>query len=76
MFDENCKKEARTVPDTKKVLPCIRRKVLENKCLVLSGLTPVIEPYLIAKSLGAVVMNKVTEKTTHLIASHETPEVI
>ena len=75
MFDDNCKQETKTVPDMKKVLPYVRRKVLEKEYVVFSGVVPTnvplekSKPYLIAKSLGAVIMDRVTEKTTHVIAA-------
>ena len=77
MYDDNLKKnESRApVPDMKCVLPYVRRKVLEKINIVFSGVVPTnvpldkSKPYLVAKSLGANVSNKVTEKTTHLIAA-------
>ena len=75
MFEDNCKQETKAVPDMKKVLPYVRRKVLEKECVVFSGVVPTnvplekSKPYLVARSLGAVVMDKVTEKTTHVIAA-------
>ena len=77
MYDDNLKKkESRSpVPDMKCVLPYVRRKVLEKIHIVFSGVVPTnvpldkSKPYLVAKSLGANISNKVTEKTTHLIAA-------
>ena len=75
MFDDNCKQEVKTVPDMKKVLPYVRRKVLEKECVVFSGVVPTnvslekSKPCLVAKSLGAAVMDRITEKTTHVIAA-------
>ena len=77
MYDDNIKKNESKlpVPDMKCVLPYVRRKVLEKMHIVFSGVVPTnvpldkSKPYLVAKSLGATVSNKVTEKTTHLIAA-------
>lgn len=72
-----CKKngDSDPIPDMKIVLPYVRRKVLENVRVVFSGLIPTnakldkSRPYLVAKSLGAVVEDKVTENTTHIVAA-------
>lgn len=76
MYDNNKRSgKDNPIPDMKKVLPYVRRKVLENVRAVFSGLIPVkaklenTRPFLVAKSLGAVVEDKVTAKTTHLVAA-------
>ncbi len=67
--------ETKAVPDMKIVLPYVRRKVLEEVHVVFSGVVPTntslekSKPYLVAKSLGAVIMSRVSEKTTHIIAA-------
>lgn len=77
LYDDNRKQrdESKAVPDMKIVLPYVRRKVLEKVNIVFSGVVPTntplekSKPYLVAKSLGAVIMDRVTENTTHLIAA-------
>ena len=77
LYDDNRKKteESKGVPDMKIVLPYVRRKVLEEVHIVFSGVVPTntqlekSKPYLVAKSLGAVIMGRVSEKTTHIIAA-------
>ena len=77
IYDDNCKQKegAKDVPDMKKVLPYVRRKVLEDVNIVFSAVIPTntsvekSKPYLVAKSLGALIMDRVTEKTTHVIAA-------
>lgn len=77
MYDDNCKQkeEVKTVPDMKIVLPYVRRKVLENVTIVFSGVIPTnipvekSKPYLVAKSLGAIITDRVTETTTHIVAA-------
>jgi RNA polymerase II subunit A-like phosphatase len=67
--------ETKAVPDMKIVLPYVRRKVLEKVHVVFSGVVPTntplekSKPYLVAKSLGAVIMDRVSENTTHVIAA-------
>lgn len=77
LYDDNRKQrdESKAVPDMKIVLPYVRRKVLEKVNIVFSGVVPTntplekSKPYLVAKSLGAVIMDRVTEITTHVIAA-------
>lgn len=62
------------VPDLKLVIPYVRRKVLSGTSLVFSGLIPTHTPleksraYLVARSMGAKVMQDLTPETTHLVA--------
>lgn len=62
------------VPDLKSVIPYVRRKVLSGTSLVFSGLVPTHTPleksraYLVARSMGALVMQDLTPETTHLVA--------
>ncbi len=77
LYDDNRKMgdETKAVPDMKIVLPYVRRKVLEKVHIVFSGVVPTntplekSKPYLVAKSLGAVIMDRVSETTTHVIAA-------
>lgn len=77
LYDDNRKngEETKTVPDMKIVLPYVRRKVLEDVHIVFSGVVPTntplekSKPYLVAKSLGAIIMDRVSETTTHVIAA-------
>ena len=74
LYDDN-REETKAVPDMKIVLPYVRRKVLEEVYIVFSGVVPTntplekSKPYLVAKSLGAIIMDRVSENTTHIIAA-------
>ena len=74
LYDES-RKKGEAVPDTKIVLPYARRKVLAKVQVVFSGVVPTntplekSKPYLVASSLGADVMDRVSETTTHVIAA-------
>jgi RNA polymerase II subunit A-like phosphatase len=74
LYDDN-REETKAVPDMKIVLPYVRRKVLEEVHVVFSGVVPTntplekSKPYLVAKSLGAIIMDRVSENTTHIIAA-------
>lgn len=63
------------VPDMKRILPYVRRKVLQDVRLVFSGVVPTSvpqeksRPFLVARSLGASIMDTVNETTTHVIAA-------
>jgi RNA polymerase II subunit A-like phosphatase len=67
--------ETKAVPDMKIVLPYVRRKTLKEVHVVFSGVVPTntplerSKPYLVAKSLGANIMTRVSEETTHIIAA-------
>ena len=79
IYDEMVQKEGKNskkeVPDMKRILPYVRRKVLQDVSLVFSGVVPTnvqqekSRPYLVARSLGASIMDAVTESTTHIIAA-------
>ncbi|CAB4061587.1 CTDP1 [Lepeophtheirus salmonis] len=63
-------------PDLKTVVPYVKRKVLQGTSLVFSGVFPTSvkletsKAYMVAKSLGAKVTNKLENPgTTHLIAA-------
>ena len=74
LYDES-RKKGEAVPDMKIVLPYARRKVLAKVQVVFSGVVPTntplekSKPYLVASSLGADVMDRVSETTTHVIAA-------
>ena len=74
LYDES-RKKGEAVPDMKIVLPYARRKVLAKVQVVFSGVVPTntplekSKPYLVARSLGADVMDRVSETTTHVIAA-------
>ena len=74
LYDES-RKKGEAVPDTKIVLPYARRKVLAKVQVVFSGVVPTntplekSKPYLVARRLGADVMDRVSETTTHVIAA-------
>ena len=69
---EESKKE---VADTKVIVPSVRRQVLKGVSLVFSGVVPInaqndqSRPYLVARSLGAFVTEKVDKCTTHVVAT-------
>jgi RNA polymerase II subunit A-like phosphatase len=63
------------IPDLKTLIPKLKSEVLVGVVIVFSGLVPnnvkleYSRPYLIAKNLGARVLNAITEETTHLVAA-------
>lgn len=63
------------IPDLKVLIPTIRSEVLLGKTLVFSRLVPnqlkleQSKAYMIAKSLGANVTQRLTAETTHLVAA-------
>jgi len=63
------------VPDLKTVVPYVKRKVLQGVNVVFSGVVPTqiplerSRPYLVARSLGATVSDRVDISTTHLVAA-------
>ena len=71
IYDQNTEK----IPDLKHIIPYVRKKVLKGCNLVFSGVVPThialknSKAYKIAKSLGAEVHDKITDKTTHLVAA-------
>ena len=62
-------------PDLKVVIPSVKRLSLKGTSIVFSGVIPTnvplerSKPYLVAKSLGAEVTDKIYSKTTHLVAA-------
>ncbi|KAL2014218.1 hypothetical protein VTN00DRAFT_1743 [Thermoascus crustaceus] len=66
--------DLKLVPDIKVVMPLIKRQVLEGVVLVFSGVLPLgtdtqnADISLWAKSFGAVIAQKISSKTTHLVA--------
>ncbi|KAK2737300.1 Carboxy-terminal domain (CTD) phosphatase [Myotisia sp. PD_48] len=66
--------DLRIVPDVKVLLPQIKRPTLEGLMLVFSGVLPLntdtqnADISLWAKSFGAVIENKISLRTTHLVA--------
>merc|ERR1719204_3045688 len=63
------------VPDLKQVIPSVKRKALGGSSIVFSGVVPThvrlerSKPFLVARSLGAKVTDKVGDDTTHLVAA-------
>ena len=57
------------------MIPYVKRKVLAGVVLVFSGVIPTqvaverSKPFLLARSLGAVVRSAVDQETTHLVAA-------
>ena len=62
-------------PDLKEVIPDVKRLSLKGTSIVFSGVIPTnipikrSKPYLVARSLGAEVTDKIYRKTTHLVAA-------
>ena len=75
LYDQSKSDSAVPAPDLKTVIPYVKRKVLAGVVLVFSGVIPTqvamekSKPYLLARSLGAVVRSSVDKKTTHLVAA-------
>ena len=69
------KQASEKIPDLKEVIPSVKRLSLKGTSIVFSGVTPTnipmvrSKPYLVARSLGAEVTDKITRKTTHLVAA-------
>jgi len=76
-LDDQYKASAKptNVPDLKTVVPYVKRKVLQGVNIVFSGVVPTqiplerSRPFLVARSLGATVSDRVDITTTHLIAA-------
>lgn len=68
------KMESGQVPDLKKVIPEVRKTILNDTKLVFSGLVPThikleqSKAYQVARSLGAIVTQDLEMDTTHLVA--------
>ncbi|PGH35203.1 RNA polymerase II subunit A domain phosphatase [[Emmonsia] crescens] len=66
--------DLRIVPDIKLIMPQIKRPVLESVVLVFSGVLPLgtdtqnADISLWAKSFGAAISQKISSRTTHLVA--------
>ncbi|QSS64812.1 RNA polymerase II C-terminal domain phosphatase component, partial [Histoplasma capsulatum] len=66
--------DLRIVPDIKVIMPQIKRPVLQSVDLVFSGVLPLgtdtqnADISLWAKSFGAIISQKISSKTTHLVA--------
>ncbi|CAG9765868.1 unnamed protein product [Ceutorhynchus assimilis] len=66
--------ESGKIPDLKRVIPFVKRKVLNGCKLVFSGLVPThykleqSKAFQVAKSLGAEVQADLDDETTHLVA--------
>ena len=62
-------------PDLKMVIPSVKRLSLKGTSIVFSGVIPTniplerSKPYLVARSLGAEVTDKINRTTTHLVAA-------
>ncbi|XP_070491794.1 ATPase family AAA domain-containing protein 5-like [Chironomus tepperi] len=67
--------KTKEIPDLKYLIPKLKSEVLIGVVIVFSGLIPnnvkieYSRPYLIAKNLGATVINEITDETTHLVAA-------
>jgi RNA polymerase II subunit A-like phosphatase len=63
------------IPDLKMLIPQLKSEILVGVNLVFSGLVPnnakleFSRPYLVAKNMGAKVLNSINEETTHLVAA-------
>ena len=72
---DRTKGSGRRIPDLKDVIPSVKKLSLKGTSIVFSGVIPtnvLIErskPYLVARSLGAEVTDRITRKTTHLVAA-------
>ncbi|PGH18022.1 hypothetical protein AJ79_00648 [Helicocarpus griseus UAMH5409] len=66
--------DLRIVPDIKIIMPQIKRPILESVVLVFSGVLPLgtdtqnADISLWAKSFGAAISQKISSRTTHLVA--------
>ena len=75
LYDQSKSDSAVPAPDLKTVIPYVKRKVLAGLVLVFSGVIPTqvalekSKPFLLARSLGAVVRSSVDKRTTHLVAA-------
>uniref|UniRef100_T1IZ83 RNA polymerase II subunit A C-terminal domain phosphatase n=1 Tax=Strigamia maritima TaxID=126957 RepID=T1IZ83_STRMM len=82
MYEQMKEEENSSIPDIKYVVPYVRRKVLKTVFVVFSGVIPTnmsaekSRAWIVAKSLGAVIQNKVTstndrnnKPTTHIVAA-------
>ena len=75
LYDQSKSDRAVPAPDLKTVIPYVKRKVLAGVVLVFSGVIPTqvaverSKPFLLARSLGAVVRSAVDQETTHLVAA-------
>ena len=75
LYDQSKSDSAVAAPDLKTVIPYVKRKVLAGVVLVFSGVIPTqvavekSKPFLLARSLGAVVRSSVDTETTHLVAA-------
>lgn len=75
LYDQSKSDSAVPAPDLKTVIPYVKRKVLAGVVLVFSGVIPTqvaverSKPFLLARSLGAVVRSSVDHETTHLVAA-------
>ena len=75
LYDQSKSDTAVPAPDLKTVIPYVKRKVLAGVVLVFSGVIPTqvsverSKPFLLARSLGAVVKSSVDQDTTHLVAA-------
>uniref|UniRef100_A0A0N5AM47 RNA polymerase II subunit A C-terminal domain phosphatase n=1 Tax=Syphacia muris TaxID=451379 RepID=A0A0N5AM47_9BILA len=67
--------EKSEVLDVKKVISCLRRQVLKDCSIVLSGIVPIgvdpkrTEAFRLCVQFGATVTDSITEGTTHVIAA-------
>jgi len=74
-FKEYDEKKNREIPNLKVTIPRVKKQSLNGLSIVFSGLVSASEQlektkaFLVARSLGAVVNEKITKQTTHLIAA-------
>jgi len=75
VYDELKQQNSSRVPDLKQVIPNVKRKALRGTNIVFSGVVPThvklerSKPYLVARSLGARVSERVSKETTHCVAA-------
>jgi len=75
LYDQSQSDSKVPAPDLKTVIPYVKRKVLAGVVIVFSGVVPThvpverSKPFLLARSLGAVVKSSIDKTTTHLVAA-------
>jgi RNA polymerase II subunit A-like phosphatase len=83
MYDQMKKKQSSEIPDMKRIIPYVRKKVLQGVNILFSGVIPMNQPpeksraYNVARSLGANIHttfipqddSKKGGATTHLVAA-------
>ena len=73
--DSGEEKSADDQIDLKTVIPYVKRKALQGAILVFSGIVPThirlekSKAFMVAKSLGAKVHDRISKETTHVVAA-------